>query len=76
MLRGLLSARTADFAVGGDAHELQSGPHREALVEGEPDEGAHFSWAGVLPYPSNCLLGGCVPQAESLEKEIMCGGRV
>ncbi len=61
MLRGLLSVRIADFAVGGDTHELQPGPHREALVEGEPDEGAHFSWAGVVPYPCNCLLGGCVP---------------
>ncbi len=48
MLRGLLSARIADLAVGGDTHELQPRPHWEALVEGEPDEGAHFSWAGVV----------------------------
>jgi len=68
MLRGLLSTRIADFAVGGDTHELQPGPHREALVEGEPDEGAHFSWAGVVPYPSSCLLGGRVPQAETLNE--------
>ncbi|CAM6005036.1 unnamed protein product [Sphagnum balticum] len=68
MLRSLLSARIADFAIGGDTHELQPGPHREALVEGEPDEGAHFFWAGVVPYPSNCLLGGSVPQAEPLNE--------
>ncbi len=68
MLRGLLSVRIADFAVGGNTHELQPRPHREALVEGEPDEGAHFSWAGVVPYPCNCLLSGCVPQAETLNE--------
>ncbi len=61
MLKGLLDARVADFAVGGDTHELKPGPHRKALVEGEPDEGAHFPRAGVMPYPSNSLLSGCVP---------------
>jgi hypothetical protein len=68
MLRGLLSVRIADFTVGGDTHELQPRPHREALVEGEPDDGAHFSWAGVVPYPCNCLLSGCVLQAKTLNE--------
>jgi len=68
MLRGLLSVRIVDLAIGGDTHELQPRPHREALVEGEPDEGAHFSWAGVVPYPSDCLLSGCVPQAKTLNE--------
>ncbi len=63
MLRCLLSVQIADLAVGGDPHELQPRPHREALVEG-----AHFSWARVVPYPGNCLLSGCVPQAESLNE--------
>ncbi len=68
VLRGLLNVQIAHFVVGGDTHELQPRPHREALVEGEPDEGAHFSWAGVVPYPSNCLLSGCVPHAETLNE--------
>jgi hypothetical protein len=42
VLRGLFSTRATNLAVGGDAHELQPRPNREALVEGEPDEGAHF----------------------------------
>jgi len=63
MLRGLLGTQATNLAVGGDTHDLQPRPNRVALVEGEPDEGAHFPWAGVVPYPGNGLLGGCVSQA-------------
>ncbi|CAK9213849.1 unnamed protein product [Sphagnum troendelagicum] len=68
MLRNLLNVRIADLAVGRDTHDLQPRPHWEALVEGEPYEGAHFSLARVVPYPCNCLLNGCVSQAEALNE--------
>jgi len=43
MLGSFLGARIAHFALGGDSHELKLGADREALIEGEPDECAHFS---------------------------------
>ncbi len=49
----------------GNVHELQPRPHREALVKGEPYEGAHFLGPGVMPYPGNGLVSGCVPQVEA-----------
>ncbi|CAK9233228.1 unnamed protein product [Sphagnum troendelagicum] len=58
--RGLLSTRAAHLAVGGDAHELQPGSNREALVKGEPDESAHFPWAGIVPNSGDGLLSGRV----------------
>jgi hypothetical protein len=60
MLGGLFGTRAAHLAVGGDTHELQLGSNREALVKGEPNEGAHFPWAGVVPNSSDCLLSGYV----------------
>jgi len=68
VLRGLLYAQVANFAVGGNVHELQPRPHREALVEGEPYEGAHFPGPGVLPDPSDDLIDGRVPQVEALNE--------
>jgi hypothetical protein len=67
VLGGLLDARAANLAVGGDTHDLQPGSDREALVEGEPNEGAHFLWAGVVPNSGNGLLRGSVPKAETLD---------
>jgi hypothetical protein len=61
MLRGFLGTGTAHLVVGGNAHELQPGSDRETLVEGEPDESAHFSWAGVVPDSGDGLLSGGVP---------------
>jgi len=49
VLRAFLSTRAAYLALGGDSHEPELGADQEALVEGEPDEGAHFSWAGAMP---------------------------
>ncbi len=68
VLRGLLGAQVANFAVGGDVHELQPRPHREALVEGEPYEGAHFLGPGVVLDPGNGLIGGRVLQVEALNE--------
>jgi hypothetical protein len=68
VLRGLLGTRAPNLAVGRDIHELQPKPHWEALVEGEPYEGAHFPWSGVVPDPGYGLLGGCVPQSETLDE--------
>jgi hypothetical protein len=62
---GLLDAQVANFAVGGNVHELQPRPHREALVKGEPYEGAHFPGPGVMPDHGNGLFGGRVPQVEA-----------
>ncbi len=72
VLRGLLSARVADLAVGRDTHDLKPGLHRKAPIEGKPDEGkpdegTHLLRMGVVPYSSNSLLRGCVPQVESLD---------
>ncbi len=61
MLRGFLGTGVAHLAVGGNAHELQPGSNRETLVEGEPDESAHFSWAEVVPNSGDRLLSGGVP---------------
>ncbi|CAM6026276.1 unnamed protein product [Sphagnum balticum] len=55
MLRGLFDARATHFALWGEAHEVEPGAYRKALIEGEPDEGAHFSWAGAMPYSGDGL---------------------
>ncbi len=68
VLGGLLSAGAANLVVGGDAHDLQPGSNREAVVEGEPDEGAHFLWAGIVPNSGNGLLRGSVLKAETLDE--------
>ncbi len=76
VLRGLLDAQVANFVVGGNVHELQPRPHREALVEGEPYEGAHFPGPGVMPDPGDGLIDGRVPQVEaSNEGNHMRGAR-
>jgi len=56
VLQGFLGTGTAHLAVRGNAHDLQPGSDRETLVEGEPDESAHFSWAGVVPNSGDGLL--------------------
>ncbi len=65
VLRGLLDAQVANFVAGGNVHELQPRPHREALVKGEPYEGAHFPGPGVMLDPGNGLVGGRVRQVEA-----------
>jgi len=50
VLRGLLGAQVAYLALRGEAHEFELGVDWEALVEGEPNEGAQFFGAGVMPY--------------------------
>ncbi len=61
MLRGFLGVGAAHLAVGGNAHDLQLGSDRKTLVEGEPDESAHFSWVRVVPDSGDGLLSGGVP---------------
>ncbi|CAM6007809.1 unnamed protein product [Sphagnum balticum] len=68
VLRGFFGARVAHFALGGQAHELKPGANREALIEGEPNEGAHFSWASVVPYIGDGLRSSGVPQIEALDE--------
>jgi len=51
-------AGVVDFAMGRDAHELQPGAYREALVEGQPDECPNLLWASVVPDPGYHLSGG------------------
>ncbi|CAM6027382.1 unnamed protein product [Sphagnum balticum] len=65
MLRGLFGARAAHFALRGNTHELEPGSNRKVLIKGEPDEGAHFFWAGVMPYSGNGLRGCGVPEVEA-----------
>jgi len=48
----------AYFALGRDAHELQPGAYREALVEGQPNERPDLLWASVVPDSGYHLSGG------------------
>jgi hypothetical protein len=66
VLRGLLDPQAANLTVGGDTHDLQPGSDRKAMIEGEPDEGAHLFWSGVMPDSGDGLTHGGVPKAESL----------
>ncbi len=36
-------------------------PTERPWLRGEPDESAHFSWAGVVPDSGDGLLSGGVP---------------
>jgi hypothetical protein len=68
VFRSLFGTRAADLALGGEAHDLELGANWEALVENEPDEGAHFSWAGAVPYSGDGLRSCCVPEVEALDE--------
>ncbi len=68
VLGGFLGSGAANLVVRGNAHELKPRSNREALVEGEPDESAHFSWASVMPNSGNGLLGRRVPKVEALDE--------
>jgi hypothetical protein len=57
MLSTLRETLVATFASGLEPHGLEPRAHREPSVEGQPDEGSHFAWAGVVPDPSNGLGG-------------------
>ncbi len=50
--------------------------HREFSVEGQPDEGSHFAWTGIVPDPGNDLGGRGVPEAQSLDEFDDLGGSV
>ncbi len=76
MLGRLRKVLVATFAGGLEPHGLEPRAHREPFVEGQPDEGSHFVWAGVVPDPSN-NLGGCgVPKAQPLDEFDNPGGSV
>ncbi len=68
VLRGFLCVGVADFAMRWDTHELEPGAHREALVEGQPDERAHLSWARVVPNSGDHLRGCGFPEVEALDE--------
>jgi hypothetical protein len=56
------------FAGGLEPHGLEPRAHREPSVEGQPDEGPHLAWAGVVPHPSNDLGGRGVPEVQPLDE--------
>ncbi len=47
---------------------LKPGAYREALVEGYPDEGAHFPRACIVPYPGDHLRRGGVAEVKVLHE--------
>jgi len=68
MLGRFREVLVATFAGGLEPHGLEPRAHREPFVEGQPDEGSHFAWAGVVPDPSNNLGGRGVSEAQSLDE--------
>ncbi len=64
----------ATFAGGLEPHGLEPRAHREPFVEGQPDEGPHLAWAGVVPHPSNDLGGRRVSEAQPLDEVNDPGG--
>jgi len=66
VLGRFLGARITNLALGGDPHKLEPGADQEALVEGKPNEGAHFPWAGIVQNSSDCLRGCGVLKIEAL----------
>ncbi len=63
VLGGLRESLVATFASVLEPHGLEPRAHREPSVEGQPDKGPHFAWAGVVPYPGDNLHGRGVPKA-------------
>jgi hypothetical protein len=57
VLGGLKESMVATFASVLEPHGLEPRAHREPFVEGQPDKGPHFAWAGVVPYPGHNLHG-------------------
>jgi len=68
VLGRLRETLVATFAGGLEPHGLEPRAHREPSVEGQPDEGSHVAWAGVVLDPSNDLGGRGVPEAQPLDE--------
>jgi len=66
----------ATFAGGLEPHGLEPCAHREPSVEGQPDEGSHFAWTGVVPDPSNDLGSRGITEAQPLDEFDNPGGSV
>ncbi len=47
---------------------MEPSANREALIEGEPDEGAHFSWASSMPNSSDGLQSSGVTQIKTSDE--------
>jgi len=58
----------ATFTSGLEPHGLEPHAHREPSVEGQPDDGSHFAWAGVVPDPNNGLGGHGVSEVQPLDE--------
>ncbi|CAK9208093.1 unnamed protein product [Sphagnum troendelagicum] len=57
-----------DFAARVNSHEIEPCANRQALVECQPDEHAHFSWARVVPYSGDHLSGSGVLEIEVFDE--------
>jgi hypothetical protein len=68
MESGFFHVKVAYFASRLNSHELQPGANREALIERQPDEGSHLSWARIVPNASNHLRGCGIPESEILQE--------
>ncbi len=58
----------ANLTPGGDPHALELGSNREATIQGEPDEVAHFVGVGVVPDFGNHLRISGVLKIQILNK--------
>jgi hypothetical protein len=68
MLGGFREAKIATFAGSLDTHCLEPGGHRQALIEGQPDERSDFARAGIMPHSRDDLGDGGVAQVEMLNE--------
>ncbi len=57
-----------DFALGRETHDLEPCADWESFIEGQLDEGAHLSWAGIMPNPRDDLGGHGILEVEPLNK--------
>jgi hypothetical protein len=71
---GFFCVEIANFASRVNSDELQPGAYREALVERQPDERSHLTWARVVPKTGDHLRGCRVPEIEVLHKGQHFGG--
>ncbi len=76
VLSGLRETLVVTFASGLEPHGLEPRAHQEPSVEGQPDEGSHFAWVGVMSNPSNGLGGRGVSEVQPLNEFDDPGGSV
>jgi hypothetical protein len=70
VFRGLLHIAVTDFAVWEDSHVLEPRSHWQSLIESDPDEGADFPQARVVPDSGGHLCCRRVAKVEFLDEGV------